>query len=484
MTILNRWFLKYAITILVALSFCGLVGARETVADEKIISDYFETLRQSPVLLRQFLLEMPKGGDLHNHVSGATYAEDLIDFYAEKGTYLDLKTKMMVEPSVDGIPAVPISRAYKDDSLYEQIILNWSMYHWQPVNGTANRHFFDLFDKISSGGVDIAELIKKLRRRAASENMIYIEAMIRLTSLSSVVSKLVPEIAATKGIKKLAGKKEFLRFRKKLINDKRFKKALRNAIKELEAIHERSTYPGCPVDVRYLLYAVRVQPEPYVLADLITAYEMTKHTPLVLGVNIVAPENNVMSRKHYTRHMEMISVIGELYPEAKRSLHAGELVLGQAVPEALRFHITEAVNLAGAHRIGHGTDIAYESGGLTTIKTMKEKQIAVEILLTSNELLLGVKGKDHPFPFYVSSGVPVVLAGDDPGMMRTTQTQEFFLAASRYKSISYKALKGFARNSIQYSFLDAATKEKLMGKLDETFRAFEKKWRSYIVEGR
>jgi adenosine deaminase len=211
------------------------------------------------------------------------------------------------------------------------------------------------------------------------------------------------------------------------------------------------------------------------------AYEIAEKSPLAVGINIAAPENNHTARKDYKTHMNMISIIGKLYPDVKRDLHAGELTLGLAVPESLRFHIKDAVDVAGAQRIGHGTDIAYELDALETIKKMKDKEIAVEILLTSNELLLGVKGKDHPFPFYVESGVPVVLAGDDPGMMRTTQTQEFYLAAVRYPSITYTDLKGFAKNSIKYSFLDPETKEKLMIRLKEQFRLFEEKWKKKAV---
>jgi adenosine deaminase/adenosine deaminase CECR1 len=236
--------------------------------------------------------------------------------------------------------------------------------------------------------------------------------------------------------------------------------------------------PGREVEVRFHYYIVRTAPKLDVLTDIITAFETAKISPLAVGINIVAPENNHTARRDYRVHMNMIAAIGSQYPGIKRSLHAGELVLGQAVPEALRFHIKDAVNVAGADRIGHGTDIAYEIDAMETIKKMKDKKIAVEILLTSNELLLGVKGNDHPFPFYVEAGVPVVLAGDDPGMMRTTQTQEFYLAASRYPAITYIDLKGMALNSIRYSFLDNRTKERLLEVLNRKFQSFEERWRA------
>jgi hypothetical protein len=43
-------------------------------ADEEL----FESVRHDPLLLRRFLEQMPKGGDLHNHLSGTVYGETYI----------------------------------------------------------------------------------------------------------------------------------------------------------------------------------------------------------------------------------------------------------------------------------------------------------------------------------------------------------------------------------------------------------------------
>src|SRR5204863_8923140 len=40
-------------------------------------------LRRDPLRLRAFLREMPKGGDLHNHLSGVIYAESNLRWVAE-----------------------------------------------------------------------------------------------------------------------------------------------------------------------------------------------------------------------------------------------------------------------------------------------------------------------------------------------------------------------------------------------------------------
>jgi adenosine deaminase len=43
------------------------------------------TIRNSPAKLRAFLKAMPKGADLHNHLSGAVPTEALIDFDIKEG---------------------------------------------------------------------------------------------------------------------------------------------------------------------------------------------------------------------------------------------------------------------------------------------------------------------------------------------------------------------------------------------------------------
>ena len=44
---------------------------------------------------------MPKGGDLHNHLSGGIYAESWIDFAAEDGLCVDRTTAVLIPPPCD-----------------------------------------------------------------------------------------------------------------------------------------------------------------------------------------------------------------------------------------------------------------------------------------------------------------------------------------------------------------------------------------------
>jgi len=79
--------------------------------------------------------------------------------------------------------------------------------------------------------------------------------------------------------------------------------------------------------------------------------------------------------------------------------------------------------------------------------------VLVEICLTSNDLVLGIAGNDHPLPIYMQYGVPVALATDDEGVSRSDMTHEYLRAVETYDSISYRDLKRMARLSLEHSFL-------------------------------
>src|SRR6516164_8655588 len=96
--------------------------------------------------------------------------------------------------------------------------------------------------------------------------------------------------------------------------------------------------------------------------------------------------------------------------EVPVALHAGELWLGLVPPPDLAFHIREAIEIAGARRIGHGVALAFERYMEGLLAEMRTRPVVVEVCLTSTDLILGVRGKDHPLPAYLAAGVPVVLS--------------------------------------------------------------------------
>ena len=70
----------------------ALAATRPSTSPESQTERYFESIRKDPNLLVAFLLEMPKGGDLHNHLSGAIYGETLIQWAKDQRACVDPKT--------------------------------------------------------------------------------------------------------------------------------------------------------------------------------------------------------------------------------------------------------------------------------------------------------------------------------------------------------------------------------------------------------
>ena len=86
------------------------------------------------------------------------------------------------------------------------------------------------------------------------------------------------------------------------------------------------------------------------------------------------------------------------------------------------------------------------------LREMARRNVLVEICLTSNHVILGVKGEDHPFPIYRKYGVPVTLATDDEGVSRSELTWEFQRAVESYQ-LDYATVKRMVRDSLDHSFL-------------------------------
>jgi adenosine deaminase len=121
-------------------------------------------------------------------------------------------------------------------------------------------------------------------------------------------------------------------------------------------------------------------------------------------------------------------------------------------PAGLSFHIREAIDLGHAERIGHGVDVLYEDNPLQILHEMAVKHIMVEVNLTSNDVILGITGSDHPLHAYIAAHVPFALSTDDEGVSRIDLTHEYVKAADE-QDLTYTELKQSARASLEHSFL-------------------------------
>jgi adenosine deaminase len=442
---------------------------------QKSIEQLFNQLRKNPPELYAFLLRMPKGADLHNHSSGAVYAESFLERAANAPLCIDTKLLSLVAP-IDGTQCaegqISGTQLPHNNALAGHVIDSLSMRDFVPGPESGHDHFFATFDKFSAAshlneGAEIAELAE----RAAQQNESYLELM--ALSAAGPVSALAKQAGVDEANLESTRQKLLQEGLEAKIPD------LRAHVDEIEqqrmdALHCNSSHPksGCVVRVGYVFQVLREFPKEQVFAQMLAGFMLAASDPRVVAINFVQPEDGYNSMHDYSLHMRFVAFARKLFPSVHVSLHAGELASGLVPPEGLRFHITEAVDVAHAERIGHGVDIMYETKALETLRTMRERHIDVEINLTSNAGILGVKGDDHPFMTYRKYGVPVTLSTDDEGVERTHLTEEYKRAALTY-NLSYAELKQLARNSIEYSFTPPAEKAQLKSDLEKRFREFE-----------
>jgi adenosine deaminase len=173
--------------------------------------------------------------------------------------------------------------------------------------------------------------------------------------------------------------------------------------------------------------------------------------------------------------MAMIDFLHASYPDVHVTLHAGELTEQLVPTDGLTFHIRESVVTGHAERIGHGVDVLHETDPEALLGLMSQRRTLVEIALTSNDGILGVRGAQHPLAAYLRHQVPVALVTDDAGVSRSDMTHEY-LRAVMDQGLGYATLRTMARNSIAYSFAEPAVKERLLREWSAAIAAFETRW--------
>ena len=90
----------------------------------------------------------------------------------------------------------------------------------------------------------------------------------------------------------------------------------------------------------------------------------------VVALNLVQPEDLLLSMQNFTVHMQMLEFLHARYPKAHITLHAGELAPGMVPPEGLTFHIRDSVMKGHAERIGHCVSVMHEDNPYDLLREM------------------------------------------------------------------------------------------------------------------
>ena len=447
-------------------------------------ASYLEKIRNNEALLTAFFQQMPKGGDLHHHFSGSIYAEPLLERAIAENFYLNLETLAVSKTKPENGNWKSFSSLKNDGKLpfYEQQIMQtWSV---KDYNGSvpSDDQFFDSFMKFEPTiQGHFAEGMLELKKRAIAENVAYIETQLSIIPCDMNVSDLTDFNTKLRQAAAQKDEKAVLKLLDELYKSLQKKDAKKYAedfnTNFLAKLHKDLKIDDERFTMRYQNFVLRFMEPVDLFKNLVIAFISSSESKLTAGVNIVSPEHGENSMKDYWLHMVMFKYCHSQFPDVKYTLHAGELALGLVQPEDLTWHINDAIYIAGANRIGHGVDIAYEANSYDLLRYMAKNNIPIEINLVSNEFILKVKENRHPFTLYKEFNVPIVISTDDAGILRSNMTEQYVLLAKRYQDVSYATIKQYVYNSINYSFIqDEAVKKQLLKDLDARFKTFESKF--------
>lgn len=402
---------------------------------------YFSQIKNNPEKLRKFLYKMPKGGDIHTHLIGGTYVENLVKYAKNDGFCVNPKD-LTVSQKSNCQKKYQLKNITKNPTLYNRLIDAWSMRNFKPGKETWHQHCFNTFIKLAPVVENHrGEILSEMLARAAKQNEDYLEVQIDTDFMQAVALG-----------SKIKQSNNFDLMRKALIQ-KGILKLVKDVQRKMNGYHQviQKRFHGNVV-LRYQYAVIRTFKPSEIFAQMLLAYELANRDPRVVGVNFASLEDHPLSLRDYDLHMRMFGYFQKLYPKVKLSPHAGELTPALVSKKYLRDHVEKVVFVAKANRIGHADDITYESNAKKTLKAIAKKHILVEENLTSNIQNLNIKPNQIPILLFLRSHIPLTLCSDDEGLFRIDLTHEYVKAA-QYYNFSYPILKTFSRNSLSYAFL-------------------------------
>ena len=431
-----------------------LLGPPAVMADNGF-SVWFENFKKSATdaELHAFLYAMPKGGDLHQHLSGSVFVEWWWQLALNETEHGDVfYTRLNIGHCQ---PLEDITRAGDTNLMFQTI----AAYRYQRLSACEQAKFRRLadltqqeqeawmnsirLDKAHEGRDEFfekhwqrlgdltanpwirAEALALNIKAFADEGLVYLEPQLTLLGYRDTKGEAIPPSVVA------------------------------------DVITRRLAQP----DLREVGMTLRFQQAilrfvPSAETDLVRAFAIVASQPLWVGVNLVGREDD--DRGHPLRFLETLRQLRQTHADVRLSIHAGEV-------DEPNFHIRDTL-LLGAERIGHGLNLMSDP---TTLVQMRQGPYLIEINLISNLLLEYVENyRQHPFPEFLRTGIPVALSTDDRGMWDSTMTDEFFVAV-RHFDLSWSEIQRLVRNSLQYAFLPDKEKAQLLNNLALRSQTFE-----------
>ena len=206
--------------------------------------------------------------------------------------------------------------------------------------------------------------------------------------------------------------------------------------------------PACAVEVRYLYQgAARPSQPQQVFVQLVCGFEIASADPLVVGINMVQPEDSRVAMENYHMQMRMVHALHQLYPKVHITLHAGELAPGMVTPDGGPLSHPRS---RGRGRCGNESATASTSCTKTIPTSCSKKWLPSTSWSRSTSPAMTSfstsRARTIPLPLYRLYHVPVALSTDDEGVSRINLTHEYVRAATTYP-LTYGDLKQMVRTA-------------------------------------
>ena len=443
------------LTVLLMLAAAS-VEARSV--DTPALSDnrWFEEVKKTatPEQLYTFLYAMPKGGDLHNHLTGAARSEWMWDaaIAQEQHGYI-YYTKVTIKN------CVPYgSNEYGPDP-YFMLFRNVTAANYARLDQCQRSEFKRLQDldaREKQGWLDSLRLDKPYEGR----NEFFSAHWQRMNDLytnpywnGEILYKNM-EAFGKEGLLYLETENAI----NGMLRPDGTEFSLDEAANIVRARLAAPDAKATGVEVRFQNSVLRFAPNAEDQTRMYYAIN-DAYRDLFVGINFVGREDD--DKGYPLRFLKTLRELRHKYPDINLSIHAGEV-------DEPNQHVRDTL-LLGAKRIGHGVNLITDPD---TMLLMQHGPTLVEINLISNLLLEYVKDySQHPFPEYLRTGIPVALSTDDRGMWDSNMTDEFFVAVREF-NLSWTEIVQMGRDSLAHSFVDEPTKNRLLAEYDKRIAVF------------
>ena len=461
-----KFFYAFVCAAVVAFTAGGQSPSKASIAKppgasaaEERTAKYLASVREKPLELMGFLDRIPKGGDLHNHLTGAVYAESYINYAVEDGDCIDRATFKILPPPCDAARGLlPASQAISDFVFRNLVIDALSIRNFHPTaeDRDVRLHFFATFGKFDLvTNKHWGEMLAEVTHRAGAQNEVYLETMLTPDQGEAIrLGKQVgwnDDFGAMRSQILAGGMSKVVADGRKNLDDAEAK------MRQVLGCEGAQPDVGCSVTLRYVNQVLRAFPKEQVFAQMVAGFEIASSDPRVVGINLVQSQDEFNALNDFDLQMRMLDYLHGVYPKVHITLHAGELTPGEVKPEELyASHIRKSIEVGHAERIGHGLDVIYEQDPVGLVALMARKHILVEDCLYSHELVRDMKGSENVLPTYLRGSVPVSLATDDEAIVRSELTWYFRRAVEGYQ-VNYPTLKQMVRASLEHAFVPGAS---------------------------